>query len=128
MTTYGNQPTTTHSGRPNKEQFNGQLVDRLFVRFKSIWGHLWASQFKDEKSMLAAKREWALALRYHSETDVNYMISQAKRDGERPPTLPRFMKYPPPYRHVTVAQLTGACSTKQRAASEMAKIREKHNV
>ncbi len=73
------------------EPLPAKLIDRLFVRFQSMFGHKFSGQFGDDKAIDAAKAEWGKALSSLSIDDItrglDYLIESGK---EWPPAIPEF--------------------------------------
>lgn len=68
-----------------------QLIEQLFVRMSSIYGHLWSSRFASAAMLEAAKAEWASAL-YGLHVDaVTRAINACAKRHKMPPTLPEFL-------------------------------------
>lgn len=68
-----------------------QLVDRIFVRLGSIYGHLWSSRFRSEQILKATKAEWAMDLYGLHVNDIARGLEEMKRAyPDHPPTLPQF--------------------------------------
>lgn len=64
----------------------------MFVRFGSIWGSAWTSQFANGSILEAVKREWELALARFTDDQVLTGINKAIRGYKKfPPKLPEFV-------------------------------------
>lgn len=83
--------TATTTPSP-KRQLCRTLVEQLFVRMQSIYGHLWSSRFPTAQMLAAAKNEWGAAL-YGLHIDrINRAldICATRQVYPTPPTLPQF--------------------------------------
>ncbi|WP_243633705.1 replication protein P [Motiliproteus coralliicola] len=69
-----------------------QLVNMLFVRLMTIYGHKFKSLFQDESELRVAKREWALSLRGYTERDIVEAIDRCKESFVWPPTIAEFLQ------------------------------------
>jgi hypothetical protein len=58
---------TAVAGAPVIDQKVKSLVNMLFARFMTIYGHKFKSAFDDDKEIIIAKREWALSLAGYEE-------------------------------------------------------------
>lgn len=83
---------STRSHRSEPQQLDATLTNQLFVRMQSIYGHLWSSRFANAQMLAAAKAEWATALYGCHVNDINRAIEACKREYDKPPTLPEFLK------------------------------------
>lgn len=73
-------------------QYNEKLVDRLFVRFSTNYGHLWSSQFRSDDFLKAAKAEWGIKLKSYSMKAIALAVESCfKRYPKAPPSLPNFL-------------------------------------
>jgi len=68
-----------------------KFVNQLFVRFSSIYGHLWSSRFQSADMLQAAKFEWASDINKFSGNDIAMAIEQCKKRFSKPPSLTEFM-------------------------------------
>jgi len=70
-----------------------KMIDRFFVRFNSIYGHLWSSRYQSLDLLKAAKAEWARDLGAYSVAQISKAIEDCKRAYKKPPTLPEFLEF-----------------------------------
>jgi hypothetical protein len=68
------------------------LVDRLFVRLNSIYGHLWSSRFPDANMLAAAKAEWGMDLAKCTPEQLGRALEACKQQYDTPPSLPQFSR------------------------------------
>ncbi len=68
-----------------------QLVNMLFARFMTIYGHKFKSVFQSEDEIRIAKREWALSLRGYSEQELVAAIDRCKEQFVWMPTIAEFL-------------------------------------
>jgi hypothetical protein len=68
------------------------LVNMLFARFMTIYGHKFKSAFDDDKEIIIAKREWALSLAGYEEDVLVLAIEQAKRQYSWMPSIAEFLQ------------------------------------
>ena len=73
---------------PNKIE---KRIDKLFSQFAVFYGHIWRSQFKDEKFLKFAKEEWQAGLRGFTDTVLTTAILNCRDAYELPPTLPQLI-------------------------------------
>lgn len=66
----------------------------VFTRMKSIYGHLWSSNFREESQLKLAQAEWIAAFRKSRVTqgDVSKALDWMVSSGADMPNLPRFME------------------------------------
>jgi len=68
------------------------LVNMLFARFMTIYGHKFKSVFDDDKEIIIAKREWAFSLAGYEEDVLVLAIEQAKRQYSWMPSIAEFLQ------------------------------------
>ena len=105
-----------------------RVVDRLFVRLTSIYGHLWASQYSEPRTLIAARAEWAHALGDFTLDQIADGINRSTAAYERPPTLPQFKKLCARPKveplHVTYQPMPSVPADPARVASAIAEARK----
>lgn len=69
-----------------------RLVQQLFVRMQSTYGHLWSSRFGSAELFAAAKAEWARALGRYDAMVVSRAVEGCQQQYDKPPTLPEFLR------------------------------------
>lgn len=67
-------------------------IDLLFSKFAAFYGHVWRSQFKDERFLVFAKKEWQTALSAFNDAVVTKAILDCRNFYELPPTLPQMIQ------------------------------------
>ena len=82
---------TAVAGAPVIDQKVKSLVNMLFARFMTIYGHKFKSAFDDDKEIIIAKREWALSLAGYEEDVLVLAIEQAKRQYSWMPSIAEFL-------------------------------------
>ena len=68
------------------------LVNMLFARFMTIYGHKFKSAFDDDKEIIIAKREWALSLAGYEEDVLVIALEQTKRQYSWMPSIAEFLQ------------------------------------
>ena len=68
-------------------------IDRLFIKFAAFYGHIWRSQFKNDRFTEFAKGEWQDALARFDNSVIERVIHDCRERDEFPPTLPQFIHY-----------------------------------
>jgi hypothetical protein len=68
------------------------LVNMLFARFMTIYGHKFKSTFESEQEIVIAKREWATSLQGYGEDVLVLAIERAKREYNWMPTIAEFLQ------------------------------------
>lgn len=64
----------------------------LFSEFAVFYGHIWKSQFKDDKFLNFAKEKWQKRLDEFDESVLEKAMTECLNQYEMPPTLPQFLK------------------------------------
>ncbi len=67
-------------------------IDLLFSKFAAFYGHIWRSQFKDERFLEFAKKEWQEALSEFTDAILTSAIVKCREFHELPPTLPQVLQ------------------------------------
>lgn len=67
-----------------------RVIDRLFVRMNSNYGHLWASRFQSDAMLAAAKQEWALGLAEFTVEQIGRGIERCFEEYSLTPTMTQF--------------------------------------
>lgn len=67
-------------------------IDLLFSKFAAFYGHIWRSQFKDERFLEFAKKEWQDALSEFTDAVLTKAIVNCREFHELPPTLPQVLQ------------------------------------
>jgi hypothetical protein len=83
---------TVVAANPPIDQKIKTLVNMLFARFMTIYGHKFKSAFDDDKEIIIAKREWALSLAGYEEDVLVLAIEQAKRQYSWMPSIAEFLQ------------------------------------
>ncbi len=68
------------------------LVNMLFARLTTIYGHKFKSVFESEQEIVIAKREWATSLQGYGEDVLVLAIERAKREFSWMPTIAEFLQ------------------------------------
>lgn len=78
---------------PAMAREDAQTMSAIFARMKSIYGHLWSSNFKDETQLRIAQSEWLAAIRRASLTRENVSRALDWMTTHQPdmPNLPGFI-------------------------------------
>lgn len=61
-------------------------IDRLFIKFAAFYGHIWRSQFKNDRFTEFAKGEWQDALARFDNSVIERVIHDCRERDEFPPT------------------------------------------
>ena len=89
-----------HSVNPQSDEnlsvacgrYSGRVIDRIFVRMTSNYGHLWSSRFPSTDMLNAAKAEWSLALDEFSLDEIKQGIEQCFELYGKPPSMTEFVR------------------------------------
>lgn len=86
--------TTASSVVPDLAPEDAKTMAAVFTRMKSIYGHLWSSNFREESQLKLAQAEWIAAFRRARVTqgDVSKALDWMVSSGADMPNLPRFME------------------------------------
>lgn len=68
-----------------------RLVNMIFARFMTIYGHKFKSVFQSEDEIRIAKREWALSLQEYSEAELVLAVNRCKESFIWMPTIAEFL-------------------------------------
>ena len=68
------------------------LINALFARFMSIYGHKFKSAFETEDELRIAKREWALSLSGFGEKELVQAVNHCKENLSWMPSIADFLK------------------------------------
>jgi hypothetical protein len=66
-------------------------IERLFLRFAAIYGHIWKSIYKCESLLHVAKEEWLINLKRFTNKVVKEALANCTEKLSHPPTLPQFI-------------------------------------
>ena len=70
------------------------MVAGLFVRIGVVYGHLWLSQFKTERMIEIAKREWLVSIEKYTPVQIHNGLERCKKNlTDSPPTLGQFINF-----------------------------------
>lgn len=84
------QKTSSSSALSDREQ---KLIEALFLRLQSIYGHSWISAFRDEGVIKLAKKEWMGALKNYNPHTIKTVLSVCRKKHHLPPSLPQFIEH-----------------------------------
>lgn len=73
-------------------RYAGQVIDRVFVRMTSNYGHRWSSRFASADMLNAAKAEWAWALDEFSLDEIKQGFERCFEHYEWPPSMTEFVR------------------------------------
>jgi len=70
-----------------------KLMTGVFIRMKSIYGHLWSSNFPDDRTLRIAQLEWCAAFQSQGFTDrdVGAALDHCRDSEPKMPNLPQFV-------------------------------------
>ncbi|MCW9050767.1 MAG: replication protein P [Motiliproteus sp.] len=86
--------TSTGDSAGKQDLINAEtktLVNMIFARFMTIYGHKFKSTFENENEIRIAKREWALSLRDYSEQELVHAVNRCKEEFVWMPTVSEFL-------------------------------------
>jgi len=88
---------------PKLPEQEASAMAGVWVRMKSIYGHLWSSNFKDESQVTLAQRDWLSAFRRKGYTtgDIGRALDYCADHVPDMPNLPAFLEI------VKVCRMTG---------------------
>lgn len=103
-------------------------IDRLFVKFSAIYGHIWQSQFKQADFLNIAKKEWSETLTDITDDNIDLAFKACKKRHEMPPTLPAFYQlcrsYQPKIKINDVAKTECKPADEKNIETHLKKLRE----
>lgn len=62
------------------------------MRFSSVYGHIWTSQYPTLQALEVAKHEWGESLKRFNLADLKRGFEHCKAEKKLPPTLPEFIQ------------------------------------
>ena len=65
-------------------------IDRLFLRFAAMYGHVWRSLYKSDDFLAFTKSEWLKGLKKFGDSIFESALQYSLKHWEYPPTLPQF--------------------------------------
>lgn len=84
--------SATPTGDSTKLDENTKLlVNMVFTRFKSIYGHKFESTYGDSASLDLARREWAYCIQGYSEPQLARALHESKLKYAWPPAIAEFV-------------------------------------
>lgn len=87
----GNQTQATSSSSATPE-VHDKRIDTLFSRLGAIYGHIWWSNFQNERGLAGAKKEWFDALLRFDNQILKETLLMLREGRGYPPTLPQFIE------------------------------------
>ena len=84
------QDQTTSSNSGETASYD-KRIDTLFIRFSSIYGHLWINNFNDERTIFFAKKEWSDGLKPFNNAIIKEALLQFREKHRFPPSIPEFI-------------------------------------
>jgi hypothetical protein len=91
MTSQNNQAQVT-SLSSTKPEINDKRIDTLFSRLGAIYGHIWWSNFQNERGLAGAKKEWFEALLRFDNQIIKEALLMLREQKGYSPTLPQFIE------------------------------------
>ncbi|MGQ3887835.1 Vir protein [Legionella sp. CNM-1927-20] len=67
-------------------------IDALFARLGAIYGHIWWSNFKSEKSLQISRKEWSSGLKRFDNLTLKEALLTFRERHPFPPSLPQFIE------------------------------------
>lgn len=88
-----NKPASGRAEIPELQGREAKLMTGLFARMKSIYGHLWSSNWTDEAQLAVAKLDWLNAIRRggFTEPEVAAALDYCASTVPKMPNLPVFI-------------------------------------
>jgi len=110
----------------------GKAMQAVFARMKSIYGHLWSSNFRDERQLRIAQIDWLRAFRAAGVTTghVNRALDWCAQHQADMPNLPRLVAIAKAQRYAAQREAEREAGvallpeTPEQAAAREAKARE----
>jgi hypothetical protein len=68
-------------------------VERLFLRFSAMYGHVWRSIYKTDESLSYTKKTWADELMRFEDKSLEHALRACMQACSFPPTLPQFIEF-----------------------------------
>lgn len=103
-------------------------IDRLFVKFSAIYGHIWQSQFKQADFLNIAKKIWSETLAEISDENIDLALKACTKRHEMPPTLPMFYQlcrsYQPKIKVAEVVKKECKPANEKNVETHLKKLRE----
>lgn len=120
---------STNGDQKPRQRLPSRLVDQLFVRLGSIYGHRFGSLFASEQTLESARAEWSVELAGVSPMQIAEALRICRREHDWPPTLPEFARLCRPARidhpaHRPFVRLPRPAPNKEVAANAIAIMRE----
>ena len=69
-----------------------KVVETLFLRFTTIYGHAWSSLHKEDEFIGSFKREWAEALSDFDTKIIKEALLYCRKNHRMPPNIPEFFE------------------------------------
>jgi hypothetical protein len=67
-------------------------VDRLFLRFSAMYGHVWRSIYKTDEFLDYSKKAWLEGLMGFEDKSLEHALQLCLQRCHFPPTLPHFIE------------------------------------
>ena len=83
------KPTSSISTSAEK---HSKRIDRLFLRFAAMYGHVWKSLYKSDEFLAFTKQEWRDALTRFDDDVIAKALTHSQCHWAYPPTLPQFIE------------------------------------
>jgi hypothetical protein len=82
----------TTSSNSQVEKLSSKIIDALFIRFTTIYGHAWISLHKEGGLIDSFKKEWADALSDFDKKIIKEALMYCRTRYRLPPNLPEFIE------------------------------------
>lgn len=83
--------TTPKSSFSTITEDDRKRIEKLFLRFTAIYGHIWKSIYKSEQLLEVTKQEWAMNLKPFNNQILKEVLMDCTQHLNHPPTLPLFI-------------------------------------
>lgn len=71
---------------------NQKRIDRLFLRFSAMYGHVWRSIYKTDDFLKYSKEAWLKGLSGFEDKNFEHALRVCLKTYPLPPTLPQFIE------------------------------------
>ena len=119
--------TSLHSSGAHHDE--SKRIDRLFLRFAIMYGHVWRTLYKNESFLDTSKEEWQDGLQKFDNQDIKEAIMLCREQCNYPPTLPQFIDFCRssqnrhiPYQRLVIDQMPAPSAAGTAALAQIKKI------
>ena len=87
-----NNQTPVMSSTSTNLESHDKRIDTLFMRLGAIYGHIWWSNYQNERALAFAQKEWSEALQRFDNRTIKESLLKFREQKSFPPTLPQFVE------------------------------------